>query len=296
MTMARKAKLNVDYFPHDVDASNGKTIHHLEKRFGNDGYAVWFKILEKLGSYERHYIDCRNQVEFAFLADYCNVDEAKLDGILQVIADINAIDAALWSSRIIFCENFVARITDAYRRRLNSLPSRQAVINIINGVNPLESDDINDVVDGINDLSAVNPLEIDSKSAQREREREREMERERERERESKDYPSSSSSSCNAAPSDVPESEMMTVKEFNLFYHRCFQTLMPPLLNEEARKIVNTYTKERIEQAFTITAENRGERFEYFRKVLENGKNRKKALTEEERWAEFNRITGGEEI
>ena len=46
--MARPAKTSVDYFPHM--AHSGKTIAILEARWGNDGYAFWFKLLELLGT------------------------------------------------------------------------------------------------------------------------------------------------------------------------------------------------------------------------------------------------------
>ena len=46
--MARPKKQTVDYFPHII--KQGKTMTILENRFGNDGYAFWFKLLEILGS------------------------------------------------------------------------------------------------------------------------------------------------------------------------------------------------------------------------------------------------------
>ncbi len=48
--MARPKKQTVDYFPHFV--KGGRTIFILENKFGNDGYAFWFKLLEILGESE----------------------------------------------------------------------------------------------------------------------------------------------------------------------------------------------------------------------------------------------------
>ena len=87
---------------------------------------------------------------------------------------------------------------------------------------------------------------------------------------------------------------MMTTKTFHLLYHKTFQTLMPPLLNEEARRIVNAYTRDRIEAAFMTTAANGGQRFEYFRKVLEDARGGKLKMSDEDRFAEFDRMTGGD--
>ena len=42
--MARPERRNVDYFPHYL--SEGKKMYLIEHKYGNDGYAVWFKVLE----------------------------------------------------------------------------------------------------------------------------------------------------------------------------------------------------------------------------------------------------------
>ena len=55
--MARTQQDTVQYFPHDTGASDGDTLTILEANFGNDGYAFWFKLLEKLGRAPGHSID-----------------------------------------------------------------------------------------------------------------------------------------------------------------------------------------------------------------------------------------------
>ena len=39
--MARPQKQTVKYFPHDTDASDGKTLTIIQAKYGNDGYAFW---------------------------------------------------------------------------------------------------------------------------------------------------------------------------------------------------------------------------------------------------------------
>ena len=56
--MARPGKTKVDYFPHVT--RTGKTIAILEARWGNDGYAFWFKTLELLGSSGSFSYNCDN--------------------------------------------------------------------------------------------------------------------------------------------------------------------------------------------------------------------------------------------
>ena len=67
--MARPRKQTVDYFPHYCKC--GRTIFILENRFGNDGYAFWFKLLEILG-------DDRLFFQFLYLVkqmDQCLIDD-----------------------------------------------------------------------------------------------------------------------------------------------------------------------------------------------------------------------------
>ena len=51
--MTRPMKKGVDYFPHAC--VHGQTMFILEQRWGNDGYAFWFKLLEMLGTTEGHF-------------------------------------------------------------------------------------------------------------------------------------------------------------------------------------------------------------------------------------------------
>lgn len=111
----RKDKNTVDYFPHYC--KSGKTLFILENKFGNDGYAVWFKILELLGSNDNHYINCNDLSNWEFLQAQMRVTENKLTEILNCLSNLNAIHAELWDNKIIWSSNFVKNINDAYLRR-----------------------------------------------------------------------------------------------------------------------------------------------------------------------------------
>ncbi|GAH80524.1 unnamed protein product [marine sediment metagenome] len=73
--MARFQKDIVNYFPHDANACASDTLTVLQGRFGNDGYAFWFKLLEKLASTEGHYIDCHNSTKWQLLLAKTGVNE-----------------------------------------------------------------------------------------------------------------------------------------------------------------------------------------------------------------------------
>lgn len=124
--MARPKKQTVDYFPHYV--KSGRTIYILENRFGNDGYAFWFKLLEILGESEGHSYDCSNTTNWEFLLAKTRVDDAKANDIINVLIGMNKIDKGLWEeNRILWIGNLVRNLTELYRRRLEDLPKKPTI-------------------------------------------------------------------------------------------------------------------------------------------------------------------------
>ena len=115
--MGRKDKFTVDYFPHNC--TNGKTIFILESRFGNNGYAVWFKTLELLGSSNNHFIDCRNTTDWEFMSAKMQIEPDRLQQIYNLLANLKAIDQDLWEHKIIWSQKFIDNLEDVYSRRTN---------------------------------------------------------------------------------------------------------------------------------------------------------------------------------
>lgn len=133
--MARPKKTNIEYFPHDVDASSRKTLTILESRWGNDGYAFWFKLLELLGAQDGMYIDARNPADMMFLAAKTGVsapDTAQsapetVRTILGCLAELGAICPSLWNIGIIFSEGLATRTRDAFRKRVDQHPQKEGL-------------------------------------------------------------------------------------------------------------------------------------------------------------------------
>lgn len=120
--MARPVKQTVDYFPHYCDSN--KTIPILENRYGNDGYAFWFKLLELLAKTQGHYYDCNNALHWEFLLTKTLVKEDTANNILDILANLGKIDNKLWQSRVIWCQNLVENVADVYKRRQAETPHR----------------------------------------------------------------------------------------------------------------------------------------------------------------------------
>ena len=121
--MTRPRKATVDYFPHVV--THGRTMFVLEGRFGNDGYAFWFKLLELLGSTEGHFLDCNDPATWEFLMTKTRLCEGSCSGILDLLALLGAIDADLWRERrLIWCQKFVDGLACVYDKRQATAPER----------------------------------------------------------------------------------------------------------------------------------------------------------------------------
>ena len=120
--MARPPKKTIDYFPHII--KKGKTMTILENKYGNDGYAFWFKLLEILGSTDGHYYVYDGVLNKEFLHAETRLDEVTVCSILDLLANLNAIDQELWSKKIIWSDNFVENISCVYIRRTIPVPQK----------------------------------------------------------------------------------------------------------------------------------------------------------------------------
>jgi hypothetical protein len=132
--MARPTKTTLDYFPHQC--THGKTIAILESKWGNDGYAFWFKLLEVIGTTSGLHLDFRDESLKEFLSAKTHLDGETVVNILDTLAKVGAIDVDLWKCNCVFSENFIANIADAYRRRKELLPSKTLLMGVYAGSNP----------------------------------------------------------------------------------------------------------------------------------------------------------------
>ncbi len=142
--MARPQKKTVDYFPHIVTGSK-KTLFILETKFGIQGYYFWFHLLELLAMSEGHYYDFNNLTNAEYLFSYTKTEQGVAENILNTLANLGAIDKELWEQKIIWSQNFVDGVKDAYKKRIDQLPQRPSYLllkqpkPVVSGVgNPAE--------------------------------------------------------------------------------------------------------------------------------------------------------------
>lgn len=134
--MARPKKKGVDYYPHDC--VTGKTVFVLEQKFGNDGYAFWFKLLEFLGTKEGHYLDCNDIADMEFLQAKTRLDAEIMYKILDLLSNLEAIDRELWQKKVVWSQRFVDGISDVYINRRVEIPKRPSFYIVSTDHNPAE--------------------------------------------------------------------------------------------------------------------------------------------------------------
>ena len=125
--MTRKQKDVVSYFPHDANASTSDTLAVLQNRFGNDGYAFWFKLLEKLAATNGHYVDCRNPMKWQLLLVKTGVNDITGVDIMDLLVEMKAVDKTLWALKVIWCENLVENVSEVYKNRRRELPQKPII-------------------------------------------------------------------------------------------------------------------------------------------------------------------------
>lgn len=150
--MARPSKATVEYFPLVCKFSD--SIEALENIYGNDGFVVWVKLLQKLGRSENHYIDLRTNAAWKLFYSIFKIDEFQVKNILDTLADLECIDKKLWEHKIIYSQNFVDGVTDAYRNRKYTPLSYDEILGLI-GINDVRNSQEKGVSDVRNPISYV---------------------------------------------------------------------------------------------------------------------------------------------
>jgi len=167
--MARTARNDVDYFPHKVD--HGRKMYIIREKYKNDGYAVWFGLLEELGKADYHYLNLSDDTQIMYLSALLMVTEQNLLNIIADLVKLGEFDEEFWKNgKILFNEHFCKEISDAYAKRANSVITRSGLFQkltdkgILNGQLGMSLLDNRGQSGGINSHTIVkDTIEEDSK-------------------------------------------------------------------------------------------------------------------------------------
>jgi hypothetical protein len=128
--MARPQRNNVDYFP--LLCEEGKKMYYLEETYGNDGFAVFIKILRELARTDFHYLDLSKNTTLMFLSAKCKVTKEVLESIITDLVELEKFDRVLWTeNKIIWCHDFIDSIQDAYSKRSNKCITYEGLLHLL---------------------------------------------------------------------------------------------------------------------------------------------------------------------
>lgn len=131
--MARGQRHDADYFP--FMCKEGNTMKYIESTYGNDGFAVWVKILRALTTTSYHYLNLSNRPRLMVFASTCRVSDELLLKIINDLVDLGEFDADLWrNDQLIWSDKFIESIQDAYKNRKNKIVKKEEFIRIAEGL------------------------------------------------------------------------------------------------------------------------------------------------------------------
>lgn len=97
--MARPKKEGMDYFPHDTDAVNDEKIEALRFLYGNDGYAFYFILLERIYRTKEFELDVSDAETIQILSRKVGVNEEKFLQILETSLKRGCFDKEMYEQR-----------------------------------------------------------------------------------------------------------------------------------------------------------------------------------------------------
>jgi hypothetical protein len=108
----------------------------IEQKYGNDGYAFWFKLLEMMGKEDGHFIDFRDESKWAFFQAKTKLSEETCQEIFDLLAKLGAIDPSFWKIRVVWSQNFVDGIASVYGNRRVDAPTAPSYLHVV--IPPIE--------------------------------------------------------------------------------------------------------------------------------------------------------------
>ena len=125
--MARPQKNIVEYFSHYV--TPGKELQLLTDKFGNDGYAFYFRLRELLGRTPNHSYSVEDEIDWLFFVKQMGLDEDRTSDIIQYSVKIRDLDKESWEDKRLWSQNFVDELVPVYDKRTSDLPDKNSFRN-----------------------------------------------------------------------------------------------------------------------------------------------------------------------
>ncbi len=138
--MSRPLKSGLDYFPHDTDASEDEKIEALSSLYGNDGYAFYFRILERIYKKENCRLDLSTDIAMRLTAKRCYLRIDRFQRILETSLEVGLFSKEVFNnSKELFSAAITSRAEKVFRHRSLNRPSYVQKEGITSAVTPQET-------------------------------------------------------------------------------------------------------------------------------------------------------------
>lgn len=107
--MARPKKEGMDYFPHDTDAVNDEKVEALRMLYGNDGYAFYFILLERIYRSKNAELDVSDAETLQILSRKVGIQKDLFDRILETCLKRDCFDSAAYEERGVLTSNGIKK-------------------------------------------------------------------------------------------------------------------------------------------------------------------------------------------
>jgi len=118
--MARPKKNTVDYFPHDCIKFREITL--VQKKFGSDGYRLYYQLMELLGRTPDHTLEYNSPIDKLYVADELRVEVDFLDEVFKFMYEIKILHQSSFKDGYLFSEELINRIETVYDKRKTEVP------------------------------------------------------------------------------------------------------------------------------------------------------------------------------
>jgi DnaD/phage-associated family protein len=97
--LARPQKEGLDYFPHDTDATSDEKLEAMRALHGNDGYAFYFILLERIYRTSNGELDVSNISKRAAIISKVGVSPEKFNAMLEDAFELELFDKAIYEQK-----------------------------------------------------------------------------------------------------------------------------------------------------------------------------------------------------
>jgi hypothetical protein len=115
--VSRPQKSGMDYFPHDCDASNDEKLEALRALYGNDGYAFYFILLERIYRSPHGELDISGPETRSVLIRKVGVAGELFDRMLASALKLGCFDMVAYENGVL--------TSDGVRRRVEAVEERR---------------------------------------------------------------------------------------------------------------------------------------------------------------------------